>query len=167
MNKTHILITLLWMYIPRNWEFGSALQNFEISGWVVEPPSLGTPLICQTLRMCSCCVCSIETCSGKTLGAQQYSSDLNFGTQTVRYSTCVCNVLERDVAHLLWVCGNTRKCNRNWHVQYILRCYQFHTKIIFSRNYFRFVCFNLPVFIILGVTTSATSWHLNLTRSLR
>jgi hypothetical protein len=25
MNETHILIRLLWMYIPRNWEFGSAL----------------------------------------------------------------------------------------------------------------------------------------------
>jgi hypothetical protein len=25
MNETHILIRLLRMYIPRNWEFGSAL----------------------------------------------------------------------------------------------------------------------------------------------
>jgi hypothetical protein len=32
MNEAHILIRLLWMYIPRNWEFGSALaklRNFE------------------------------------------------------------------------------------------------------------------------------------------
>jgi hypothetical protein len=31
MNETHILIRLLRVYIPRNWEFGSALaklQNF-------------------------------------------------------------------------------------------------------------------------------------------
>jgi hypothetical protein len=32
MNETHILVRLLRMYIPRNWEFGSALaklRNFE------------------------------------------------------------------------------------------------------------------------------------------
>jgi hypothetical protein len=27
MNETHILIRLLRMYIPRNWEFGSALAK--------------------------------------------------------------------------------------------------------------------------------------------
>jgi hypothetical protein len=27
MNETCILITLLWMYIPRNWELGSALSK--------------------------------------------------------------------------------------------------------------------------------------------
>jgi hypothetical protein len=32
MNETHILIRLLWMYIPRNWEFGSALAKLGISG---------------------------------------------------------------------------------------------------------------------------------------
>jgi hypothetical protein len=36
-NETHILIRLLRMYIPRNWEFGSALA-FGISGEGVEPP---------------------------------------------------------------------------------------------------------------------------------
>jgi hypothetical protein len=38
MNETHILIRLLRMYIPWNWEFGSALaklQNFGGGG--VEP----------------------------------------------------------------------------------------------------------------------------------
>jgi hypothetical protein len=35
MNETHILIRLLRMYIPRNWEFGSALANFGISGATV------------------------------------------------------------------------------------------------------------------------------------
>jgi hypothetical protein len=30
MNETHILIMLLRMYMPRNWEFGSALANFGI-----------------------------------------------------------------------------------------------------------------------------------------
>jgi hypothetical protein len=27
MNETHILISLLWMYFPWNWEFGSALST--------------------------------------------------------------------------------------------------------------------------------------------
>jgi hypothetical protein len=38
MNETLILIRLLRMYIPRNWEFGSALANLGISGGGVEPP---------------------------------------------------------------------------------------------------------------------------------
>jgi hypothetical protein len=44
MNETHILIRLLWMYIPRNWEFGSALaklRNFE--GFEPLKLPLGTP----------------------------------------------------------------------------------------------------------------------------
>jgi hypothetical protein len=43
MNETHILIRLLRMYIPRNWEFGSAsakLRNFGGG-----PPPFGTPLV--------------------------------------------------------------------------------------------------------------------------
>jgi hypothetical protein len=36
MNETRILITLLWMYIPRNWEFGSALSKLR---------NFGTPLV--------------------------------------------------------------------------------------------------------------------------
>jgi hypothetical protein len=43
MNETHILIRLLRMYIPRNWEFGSALakpRNF-VGG--VEPPETTPP----------------------------------------------------------------------------------------------------------------------------
>jgi hypothetical protein len=28
MNETHILVRLLRMYIPQNWEFGSALAKF-------------------------------------------------------------------------------------------------------------------------------------------
>jgi hypothetical protein len=42
MNETHILITLLRMYIPRNWEFSSALEkprNFEGRGFETPPPS--------------------------------------------------------------------------------------------------------------------------------
>jgi hypothetical protein len=46
MSETRILSRLLGMYIPRNWEFGSALSklwNFEGRGW--NPPLLlGTPL---------------------------------------------------------------------------------------------------------------------------
>jgi hypothetical protein len=32
MNEAHILIRLLWMYIPRNWEFGSALAKLRNFG---------------------------------------------------------------------------------------------------------------------------------------
>jgi hypothetical protein len=44
MSETRILIRLLWMYFPQNWEFGSALSklwNFE-GGGGYEPPQ--TPL---------------------------------------------------------------------------------------------------------------------------
>jgi hypothetical protein len=38
MGETHILIKFLWMYIPRNWEFGSALSK-PLTFWVgFEPP---------------------------------------------------------------------------------------------------------------------------------
>jgi hypothetical protein len=42
MNETHILIRLLRMYIPRNWEFSSALAKlWNFGGWRegVEPPN--------------------------------------------------------------------------------------------------------------------------------
>jgi hypothetical protein len=45
MNKTHILIRLLQMYIPRNWEFGSdvaKLRNF--GGEFKHPPP---PAVCH------------------------------------------------------------------------------------------------------------------------
>jgi hypothetical protein len=42
MNETHILIRLLWMYIPPNWEFGSALAKLRNFGGGLTP--LGTPL---------------------------------------------------------------------------------------------------------------------------
>jgi hypothetical protein len=39
MNETHILIRLLRMYIPRNWEFGPALEKlWNFWGGAVEPP---------------------------------------------------------------------------------------------------------------------------------
>jgi hypothetical protein len=38
MNETHILIRSLRMYIPRNWEFGSALAKFR-GGGGLNPPS--------------------------------------------------------------------------------------------------------------------------------
>jgi hypothetical protein len=49
MNETYNLIRLLQMYIPQNWEFGSALaklRNFG-GGGGVEPlkPPVGTPLV--------------------------------------------------------------------------------------------------------------------------
>jgi hypothetical protein len=42
MNETHILNRLLRMYIPRNWEFGSALaklRNFVGGGGIWAPPN--------------------------------------------------------------------------------------------------------------------------------
>jgi hypothetical protein len=45
MNETRILIRLLRMYIPQNWEFGSALLKLWISGGFEHPkPPYGTPL---------------------------------------------------------------------------------------------------------------------------
>jgi hypothetical protein len=46
MNETRILIRLLWMYIPRTWEFGSALSKLGTSlvptFWrSQQPPSSG------------------------------------------------------------------------------------------------------------------------------
>ena len=48
MSESRILVRLLRMYFPRNWEFGSALsKRRNFGGWgVVEHPTppLGTPL---------------------------------------------------------------------------------------------------------------------------
>jgi hypothetical protein len=53
MNETRILIRLLRMYIPRNWEFGSALAKHRNFGSVVEPPKpLGTPLNTSLTHTC-------------------------------------------------------------------------------------------------------------------
>jgi hypothetical protein len=51
MNETHILISLLRMYIPRNWEFGSALAKLlNLGGGGLTPQSpLGTPLVTVTV----------------------------------------------------------------------------------------------------------------------
>jgi hypothetical protein len=41
MSETHILVRLLQMYFPRNWELGPALSelvNFKGGGGVFEPP---------------------------------------------------------------------------------------------------------------------------------
>jgi hypothetical protein len=52
MSETRILIRLLWMYFPRNWEFGSALSKLRKFGGrgVEAPTSLGTPLRVQEVR---------------------------------------------------------------------------------------------------------------------
>jgi hypothetical protein len=47
MNETRIMITLLRVYILRNWEFGSALsklRNFREGVEHPNPSALGTPL---------------------------------------------------------------------------------------------------------------------------
>jgi hypothetical protein len=46
MSETRILIRLLQMYFPRNWEFGSALSKLRNFGGF-EPPQtpFGTPLV--------------------------------------------------------------------------------------------------------------------------
>jgi hypothetical protein len=44
MNETRILITLLRMYIARNWEFGSALSKLRnLGAFESQNPPLGTP----------------------------------------------------------------------------------------------------------------------------
>jgi hypothetical protein len=48
MSKSRILVRLLRMYFPRNWEFGSALSKLRNFGGVrtpQPPPPLGTPLL--------------------------------------------------------------------------------------------------------------------------
>jgi hypothetical protein len=51
MIENRILIRLLRMYIPRNWEFGSALEKLRNFGGNPKPPPppLGTPLVCVHL----------------------------------------------------------------------------------------------------------------------
>jgi hypothetical protein len=50
MNETHILIRLLQMYIPQNWEFGSALAKlWNFRGGVLNSPLPGMPLKYGTL----------------------------------------------------------------------------------------------------------------------
>ena len=47
MSESRILVRLLRMYFPRNWEFGSALSKFRNFGGGFEhpkPPPLGTSL---------------------------------------------------------------------------------------------------------------------------
>jgi hypothetical protein len=47
MSEAHILIRLLRMYFPRNWEFGSALSKLRKlgGGGLNTPTPLGTPLV--------------------------------------------------------------------------------------------------------------------------
>jgi hypothetical protein len=51
MSETRILIRLLRMYFPRNWEFGSALSKLPNggAGGGGTPPPLGTPLMLRTV----------------------------------------------------------------------------------------------------------------------
>jgi hypothetical protein len=50
MNETHILIKMLRMYIPRNWEFDSALAKLQnLGGGDLNRPNtpLGTPPVVE------------------------------------------------------------------------------------------------------------------------
>jgi hypothetical protein len=52
MNETRILIRLLWMYIPRNWEFCSALsKRRNFGGFETPPPPGGMPLVTEYGRL--------------------------------------------------------------------------------------------------------------------
>jgi hypothetical protein len=70
MNETRILIRLLRMYIPRNWEFGSTLAKFRGEGGFDPPtttPPFGTPLYCEDLHVeCYCAVITITTLFSST-----------------------------------------------------------------------------------------------------
>jgi hypothetical protein len=56
MNETHILIRLLQMYIPWNWEFGSALATLQNFGEGLNPPNptsrYATVSHCQSTVVC-------------------------------------------------------------------------------------------------------------------
>jgi hypothetical protein len=54
MSESRILVRLLWMYFPRNWEFGSALSKLWNFGGFKHPnPTLGTPLVAVFTELCS------------------------------------------------------------------------------------------------------------------
>jgi hypothetical protein len=47
LSETRILVRLLWMYFPQNWEFGSTLSKLRNLRWggLTPPPPFGTALI--------------------------------------------------------------------------------------------------------------------------
>jgi hypothetical protein len=49
MNETRILIRLLSVYIPRNWEFGSALSKFRNFRGGFKTPQTPTPPLCMPM----------------------------------------------------------------------------------------------------------------------
>jgi hypothetical protein len=54
MSETHILVRLLWLYFPRNWEFGSALSKLRnFCGVGLNPPSPPPLLVCHWERFCT------------------------------------------------------------------------------------------------------------------
>jgi hypothetical protein len=78
MSETHILIRLLQMYFPQNWEFGSALSKFLYFNRVVfeppKPPSVHHWMV-PDHGFCHCymhthvcmCVCVCVCVCGRTL----------------------------------------------------------------------------------------------------
>ena len=72
MSESHILVRLLRIQFPRNWEFGSALSKLRNFGGF-EPPPLGTPLP-ESQRASSCV---IKLChSADSDGTKQTSHSL-------------------------------------------------------------------------------------------
>jgi hypothetical protein len=85
MSETRILIRLLWMYFPRNWEFGSAsskLRNFGGSGGgVLTPPPSGTPLSLLEMYQMSCTPTDILRGSGGAVFFFFFLNELMTDTQ--------------------------------------------------------------------------------------
>jgi hypothetical protein len=79
MSETRILIRLLRMYFPRNWEFGSALSKlWNFGGWGFEPPQttpLGTPLAkCNCTEMYKVILVTVNKWIHKHISGAAYVS---------------------------------------------------------------------------------------------
>jgi hypothetical protein len=76
MSETRIPVRLLWMYFPRNWEFGSALSKLQNFGGVwTPPPPLDTPLESLTVHIvCDTFLSEVLHNSTKINQVKQYFS---------------------------------------------------------------------------------------------
>jgi hypothetical protein len=61
MGETHILIRLLWMYFPQNWEFGSALSKLWNFGGGLNPTKYTIDVEVISLNIINHLVFVIET----------------------------------------------------------------------------------------------------------
>jgi hypothetical protein len=109
MSETRILIRLLRMYFPRNWEFGSALskrRNFEGGG--VDPPN--------PPRYATGCVWLQYKCSGEF---NFYSDFSNMSYTDTKYEAKHYGLKTKiNLRCQLFMCV-TLKCRAHWHLPHV------------------------------------------------